>query len=60
MFVIGLAFLSTQGLFGIPKEINYIIPGIIIAALGNGPALVISMPELLIYGKQAAIEGTNE
>jgi hypothetical protein len=34
--------------------------GIVIAALGNGPALIPCLSELLIYGKQAAIEGTNE
>lgn len=49
------------GLYFIPSlDLNKVIAGLIIAAIGNGPALVHSMPELLNYGKECGSEGSVE
>lgn len=34
------------------------ILGLIISAIGNGPALIQSMPELMVYGKECNSEGS--
>ena len=45
-------------MFGIPHNIYYAEVGLIIAAIGNGPSLIQSMPELMVFGRQCATEGS--
>jgi hypothetical protein len=36
------------------------IIGVFLGSIGNGPALIQSMPELLVYGRHCSTEGTLE
>ncbi len=58
--VIALIFISRQSLFGLPKDLEYIVLGIVLGGTFSAPALITCIPELLVYGRQAAKEGTIE
>lgn len=60
IFAVSLIFISRQSIFGLPKDLEYIIPGMVLGGLSNGAVVVTCMPELLIYGGQAATEGTTQ
>lgn len=41
------------------KDLKYIIPGMVLGGLGNGPAFIASLPELLAYGRTVPNKGTT-
>ena len=53
-----MKYLFIIKIFFIPKNIYYLLIGVIITGIGNGWNLIASMPEILIYGHYCANEGT--
>ena len=57
---VSFIFVSRESLFGLPKDLEYIVPGMVLGGIFNVIALITCVPELLVYGRQAAKEGTIE
>lgn len=58
--VVALIFVSREQLFGLPKDLEYIVVGMVLSGIFNSPAAIVCMPEILVYGRQAAKEGSTE